>query len=85
MLILANCISLAALLLGLTVYTINRPLAAAPLSALQSFPWWGYALILAGAWLFYLIVFWPGFFTTDTYNQFEQIVTLMKAQRQGDD
>ncbi len=72
-LILANCISLAALLLGLTIYAINRPLATAPSSALKSFPWWGYALILAGAWLFYLVVFWPGFFTTDAYNQFEQI------------
>lgn len=75
-LILANTISLAVLLLALTVFTINRP--AGPISlptgkARFLSSWWVFALFLAAAWGMYLVIYWPGFFTTDTLSQFKQL------------
>jgi hypothetical protein len=58
-------------LLGLAYY----PIHSYRLGPTESVRWYWFALPMAGAWMFLLLIFWPGFLSPDVISQFEQIVS----------
>jgi len=73
LLLTANGITLALLLLTLTVWAINRPQQNQAISR-TAIPWYIYASPLITVWSIYLIIYWPGFFSPDTVAQFNMFV-----------
>ena len=71
--ILANIVTLALLLLVLTIWAIGRPVQNRNANRFV-IPWYIYAIPLVLVWSIYLIVYWPGFFSPDSVTQFSMFV-----------
>ncbi len=72
LLFVADGISIAILLLALLLFLKDIPSNPVP-SGGPCFGWLGYAFVPLLIWIFMLLVFWPGFFSPDTVDQFTQI------------
>jgi hypothetical protein len=66
---------LGILLLALSVWLATRSSRAFPFEDQKSIAWLYYALPLVVTWIIYLLAFWPGLASNDTFNQLDQIVS----------
>src|SRR5439155_2232823 len=70
----AMVVSLGVLALVLTLWLVSRPRKAPP-TPVSRWAWAAFAVPCALIWTTYLLAFWPGAMTSDTFDQWAQIIS----------
>jgi hypothetical protein len=74
LLFVVDAISIGVILLAILLWLAYVPVGDQELKCREAVRWYWYGLFMGGVWLLLLLVFWPGFLSTDVYNQFQEIV-----------
>jgi hypothetical protein len=73
LLFVVDGISIGFILLAVILWLAFVPVVDREQKPKEAVRWYWYGLLMAGAWTLLLLVFWPGFLSTDVYNQFQEI------------